>query len=249
VCPSSRIDISDQVRRRLPPPLLAALNDVEGVYQRPIPFYLVQDLPVNAGGLANSQGFVELLPHSRSNLNVIGEEIMHLHRWTTGYPLIRPSARARGDGYDHHLQALGGHFDEYAFFPFLEQAGLNPRAELYPRIVDAVRDLHGGLLDRIPRVLGSGEFTLEWRVKLSRTYVVASSLSGPSPARDTLLQLFEAEPLHPCAELGRRIALEIADASDETPDQVADRMRTCLFTHLGLPQNAATVRYLDPRDP
>lgn len=241
--PTSRIDISDEVRRTLPSPLLAVLDEIERAYGRHIPFFLVQDLGVTASGRGDPQGFVELPPQSRCNLNVMGEEIMHLHRWTRGYPAIEPKALAYQEGYAHHLQAFGGHFDEYVFFPFLESIGLDPRSELHARIVEALGSLTGGLLDRLQRVHGSGEFSAEWRVKLSRTYLVAALLSGPLPERDSLVQLFEGQPLRPYGELGRRIASEIAGAHEETGDQVAARMSTCLFTHLRLPRDTATIRY------
>ncbi len=237
-----RADISEEVRAILPSALSAALNEVEEVYRRPVPFYLVHGLQVNASGRADPQGLVELPLQSRTNLNVIGEEIMHLHRWTRQYPAIEPTTLAHEGGYGHDLAAIGGHFDEYAFFPFLESVGLDPRSELHPRVVEAVNSLEGGLLGRIPHVHGSGEFTLEWRVKLCRTHVAADLLSGPSPARDSLLEVFELEPLRLYAELGRRISTEIVDAREATPDQVAAHMHTCLFTHLGLPTNVATVR-------
>ncbi len=94
-----QIDISDEVRSILSSPLVAALRDVEEVYRHSVAFLLVPDLGVTAGGRADPRGFVELPPPSRSNSNVIGEEIMHLHRWTRGYPAIEPARCANEENY------------------------------------------------------------------------------------------------------------------------------------------------------
>ncbi|MBI3013626.1 MAG: hypothetical protein HYY65_00850 [Candidatus Tectomicrobia bacterium] len=220
------------------------LDQVEEVYLRRVPFFLVPDLGVSAGGRADPEGFVELPPHSRSNLNVISEEILHLHRWTRGYPVIEPQRLAVAEGYDDALRALGGYFDEYAFFPYLESVGLDPKSELEPTFVKAADLLRGGLLDRIPQVYRSGQFTLEWRVKLTLTHVRASLLGAPSPARDSLLELFEGVSLRECAEVGGRISSEITQTLNAAPDQVAAHMRVSLFTHLGLHQDTATIRHL-----
>lgn len=241
-----RTDISDEVRRRLPSPLIAALNEVEEVYGRQVPLYLVPDLGVTASGRADPAGFVELPPHACSNLNVIGEEIMHLHRWTRGYPAIDPAGVTEEQSYGSALRALGGYFDEYAFFPFLERAGLAPRSELEPWITETVGILKGGLLDRIPRLQESGQLTLEWGVKLTVTHVRAVLLCVSSSARDTLLELFDGTLLQQYAELGHRISTEIAQTGESTPAEVAAHMYTSLFTHLSLPENAAVIRSLFP---
>lgn len=244
MCPSVRIDISDEIQAKLPSPVAAALHEVEQVYRRSVRFFLIPELGVTAGGRASPEGFVELPPHSRSNLNVIGEEIMHLHRWAKGYPAIEPTECAEIQGYGLALRGLGGHFDEYAFFPFLESADLDPRSQLEPRFRESVGMLRSGLLDRIPRENGSRQFVLGWRVRLVVAYVQAALLGAPSANRDSLLELFEKGPLQPYAELGRRISLEISQTYNATPGQVEVHMSTCLFTHLNLPTSAATVRYL-----
>lgn len=240
----TRTDICDEIRSILPPQIAASLDEVESVYGRRVPFFLVPDLDVAAGGRADPEGFVELPVHSRGNLNVIGEEIMHLHRWTRGYPAIEPQTLARADGYEEALKALGGFFDEYAFFPFLESVGLTPRSELEATFVGAVDKLRGGLLSRIPQVYRSGQFTMEWRVKFTVTHVRASLLGAPSPARDSLLEWFERITLRPYAEVGRRISSEITRSGNVAPDAVAAHMHISLFTHLGVPRNAAKIRPL-----
>lgn len=244
MCAQTRTDICGEIRSILPPQIAASLDEVERVYGRRVPFFLVPNLGVSAGGRADPEGFVELPVRCRSNLNVIGEEIMHLHRWTRGYPAIEPQMPAHADGYRITLNALGGFFDEYAFFPFLESVGLDPRSELEPTIVDAVDKLSGGLLSRLSQVHRSGQFTMEWRVKLSVTHVRASLLGAPSPARDSLLERFERVSLRPYAEVGRRISSEITRSVNVAPDAVAAHMRTSLFTHLGVPQDAAKIRHL-----
>ncbi len=238
------VDIYEEVRSILPARIAASLDEVEEVYQRRVPFFLVPDLDVSAGGRADPKGFVQLPPHSRSNLNVIGEEIMHLHRWTRGYPTIEPQELAILEEYGDALKALGGYFDEYAFFPFLESAGLDPRSELEPTFAEAVDKLKGGLLNRVPRVYGSGRIILAWVVRLVVTHVRASLLGAPSPARDSTLKLFEGDALRPYAEVGGQIGSEIAETSSADPDRVGAHMQNCLLTHLRLPRDAAKILHL-----
>ncbi len=240
--PRDRTDISDEVRGKLPAGVARALDEVEEVLGKRVNFFLVSYLGVTAAGQTFLEGYVELPPESRSNLSIIGEEIMHLHRWTRGYPAIKPSEMADFQDYGGALRGLGGYFDEYSFFPFLEREGLNPRGELQPRIVDAVEKLTGGLLDRIERDKGTGQFTLGWRVRLTVTYVRASLLACKSMERDLLVDLFKGTELRQYTEVGENISVEIVKAAKEAPDNVAERMRTCVFRHLGLPDSAATVR-------
>ena len=114
--PRVRTDISDEVGGKLPVGVAGALDEVEEVLGKRVNFFLVSDLGVTAAGQTFLEGYVELPPESRSNLSVIGEEIMHLHRWTQGYPAIKPSEMADFQDYGGALRALGGHFDEYVFF-------------------------------------------------------------------------------------------------------------------------------------
>lgn len=237
-----RIDISNEVRDKLQVGVARALDEVEEVLGKRVNFFLVSDLGVTAVGQAFLEGYVELPPESRSNLNVICEEIMHLHRWTQGYPAIKPSEMADFQSYGGALKALGGFFDEYAFFPFLEREGLKPRSELQPRIVDAVEKLTGGLLDRIERDKGSGQFALRWRIRLTLTYVQAALLACESVERDSLIRLFNGTELQEYAGVGEKIIAEIVKAGEEAPSKVAEHMRTCVFKHLGLPNSAATIR-------
>lgn len=237
-----RTDIGDEIRRKLPAQVAVALDEVEKAYRRRIPFFLVSGLGVTAGGRSDPAGFVELPLESRGNLNVIAEEIMHLHRWTRGYPAICPESLAYTDGYSDALKALGGYFDEYSFFPFLESAGLSPRSELEPGFAEALDILRSKLPFEIPRDYKSREFTLGWRVKLAVTHVRALLLGAPSLAKDSLLKLYSEEPLlQPYADLGSRVSSEIAAAGNGTPEEVEAHMQTCLHFHLGLPPTAATV--------
>lgn len=116
-----------------------------------------------AGGkVACPEAVISLPPDSVNNLNVIGEEIMHLHRCTRGYPTIVPGLRSVLLGYRSGLQALNGFFDEHAFFPFLEGLGLDPRAQITARMGPTAAALEAQI-DEIQRE----GFTETWRVNLA----------------------------------------------------------------------------------
>lgn len=73
------------------PHLLARLREVERVIGRAVVFDRNDALPADSGGKATPDGTVTLARDSAVNLSVIGEEIMHLDRWTSGYPVIQPA--------------------------------------------------------------------------------------------------------------------------------------------------------------
>ncbi len=127
----------------LPPALADRLAEIEKVLGKPVTFLEDRSLPGGAGGKATPDGIVHLAPGSTQNLSVIGEEIMHLHRWTSGYPVVEPQVLAVQSGYARGVTQLASHFDEYAFFPFLESIGLDPRKELTPTIEPAIEAFKG----------------------------------------------------------------------------------------------------------
>ena len=123
-------DISDIVKGLLPVALIEKVREIENRLGKNIVFVEDVSLPGGAKGSANPEGIIRLSSASPLNVSVSGEEIMHLHRWTSGYPAIQPTHLAVIYEYARALLQLGGHFDEYAFFPFLEKLGLNPRAAI-----------------------------------------------------------------------------------------------------------------------
>lgn len=183
------------------------------------------------------EGVVSLPPESVDNLSVIGEEIMHPHRCTRGYPAIVPGARSVLLGYKSGLQALSGFFDEHAFFPFLEDLGLDPRAPIGARMVPTARALEAQI-DEIHRE----GFTETWRVNLGAAYVQAPLMAPPSPDRDRLLALFDRPVLRQFRELGRTICAAIDLAVNQPPDQVETTTTSCVRDVLHLTDDAATVR-------
>lgn len=135
---------------------------------------------------------------------------------------------------------MAGHFDEFAFFPFLEGLGLNPRREL--------SDLNPGrwaLEGPLPEIRRTGQ-SAEWPVLLAVTYVQTSVIAPPSESRDRLLRLFEEPCLTEYAAGGRALSEEVVAAQNENPPEVELRLRRCLELHLALAETDASVQYLFP---
>ena len=90
-------DVNSRVRRAVAtlPPLAERLTEIDAVLQRPVVLVVDPGLAGQAGGKAACpEGVISLPPDSVNNLSVIGEEIMHLHRCTRGYPTIVPGLRS-----------------------------------------------------------------------------------------------------------------------------------------------------------
>jgi len=233
-------DLDSRVRRAIAtlPPLAEKLVEIEAVLQRPVAFVIDPRLAGQAGGKAACpEGVISLAPDSVNNLSVIGEEIMHLHRCTRGYPTIVPGVRSVLLGYKSGLQALNGFFDEHACFPFLEDLGLDPRAQITARIGPTAATLEAQI-DEIQRE----GVTERLRVNLAAVYVQAALMAPPSPDRDRLLALFDRPALHHYRELGRTLCAAIDLTADEQPDEVERRMTSCVRDVLNLTDDAATVR-------
>jgi hypothetical protein len=131
---------------------------------------------------------------------------------------------------------LAGHFDEFAFLPFLEGLGLNPRRELSD--LNPGRLALEGLLDEIRR----NDQSAEWRVLLAVTYVQTNVIAPVSESRDRLLRLFEEPCLAEYATRGRALSEEVVAAQNENPPDVELRPRRCLDLHLALVETDATLR-------
>ena len=200
-----------------------------------------------AAAKASSDGTIHLSPStamevlaataelSRSTMGVLGEEIMHLLRRAEGYPAIQPQQLASLHDYDLALSGLSGHFEEHAFFPFLENLGLDPRAPLTTTI-----DQSGRMLPTmLPRIEQNGR-TAKWKVRLSTLFVQASLMAQESRARTQLLELFNHPTLAPYAQLGDFLRGEITAAGNGAPAEVGERMRRCV-ERLELPPEAAIV--------
>ena len=233
-------DLDSRVRRAIAtlPRLAEKLIEIEAVLRRPVAFVIDPGLAGQAGGKAACpEGVISLPPDSVDNLSVIGEEIMHLHRCTRGYPTIVPGLRSVLLGYRSGLQALNGFFDEHASFPFLEGLGLDPRAQITARMATTAAALEAQI-DEIQRE----GFTESWRVNLAAAYVQAALIAPPSPDRDRLLALFDRPALHRYRELGRTICAAIDLTADQQPDEVERTMTSCVRDVLNLTDDAATVR-------
>ena len=233
-------DVNSRVRRAIAslPYLADKLNEIEAVLGRPVAFVIDPVLAGQAGGKAACpEGVVSLSPESVDNLSVIGEEIMHLHRCTRGYPAIVPGVRSVLLGYKSGLQALSGFFDEHAFFPFLESLGLDPRAPIGARMEPTARALEAQMHD-----IQREGFTEAWRVNLAAAYVQAALMAPPTPGRDRLLALFDRPVLCQYRDLGRTVCAAIDLTVNQQPDQVERTMTSCVRDVLNLTDDAATIR-------
>jgi hypothetical protein len=153
--------------------------------------------------------------------------------------MIEPTALAEQHGYARGLTQLAGHFDEYAFFPFLEGIGLDPRRELTPTLGPASRAFE----NLLPQITQDGA-TADWRVLLSVTYVQTTLIAPASADRDRLLALFDHDSLVEYRALGQVLCEEVAAAQNEGSDEVEGRMARCVHQHLNLSPAAAVVRRL-----
>jgi hypothetical protein len=232
-------DLDSRVRRVVAtlPPLAAKLDEVETVLNRPVVFAVEDALGAIAGGRATCpEGRIVLARTSVENLSVLGEEIMHLHRCTSGYPMIVPGAQAALLGYRAHLQALSGFFDERTAFPFLEQLGLDPRAVITPRLGATANSIEAQMA-QIEHD-GTTEF---FRVVLGTIYVQAALMAPASPEQTRLLAIFDRGALHPYRTVGRNLCAAIDLSADRSPDDVEQYMTQSVRDFVSLPVAAATV--------
>jgi hypothetical protein len=233
-------DISRNVRPLVVDRLAQKLGEVEAILGRCVVFYEDDQLRV-ARGRAVPRGEVHLSSAAVQDLSVIGEEIMHLHRWTAGFPAIEPQNAVLR--LDESLKQLGGHFDEAAFFPFLEQLGLNPRAPIDAVMAANARTIQGLIPDLARNDPRQAIELLVLRKRLAITYAQAALLASPTGERDALLALFDDAALAATRDLGRNICAEIDAAIPEQPAAVEQRLNRCLLA-LGVGQQAARVRVL-----
>lgn len=242
------MDLAERVRTLLPTQLRDKLAEVEAVLGRPVKFLVDPGLEgLAAAKASSSDGTIRLSPSTASEvlaatrelsssvMGVIGEEIMHLHRRAERYPAIQPQQEAWDGDYYDALSALSGHFEEHAFFPFLESLGLDPRRVLTATVEQSAKILLG-MLQRIEQ---NGP-TAKWKVRLSTLFVQASLVAPESSARTRLLEMFENPILAQYAQLGRFLCDEIRAAADAGAPQVEERMRKCV-ERLELPREAAIV--------
>lgn len=217
--------------------LAQKLAEVEASLGRPVQFYSDPSLLGRAAArVEQPKGRVYLCPDRVADLSVIGEEVMHLHRMAEGYPVIKPLQRASDDGYDDVLHGLSGFFEEHAFFPFLEELGLDPRRAVGYTIQESVSKLPQ-VLPRIP----------QWQepmrtVRLSALFVQTNLMAPRSKARDALLRAFQMPPLDAVKPTGEFVCHEIGSARHEGPHEVEVRMRRCV-ARLRLPGDAAVVAF------
>jgi hypothetical protein len=229
-------DITGRVRALLPPQLVDKTAEVDASLGHGVTFRVVDALYGGARGAANLEDGVVWLPQrSINNLSVIGEELMHLHRYVVGgFPKAQALQHAVDAGYASALHQLAGHFDEAAFFPFLEGIGLAPRDE----IGDAM-PLTARLLRReLPAIVTDGP-TEYWRATLPVMYVQAHLMAQQNaPGRDAVLGLYAGGDLRQYADLGALLENEIIAAQHENPRSVRQRFEICFYNHLNLSRNA-----------
>lgn len=233
------IEISADVRGKLPAALAEKVREVDRALGRPAVFLRINNAPGGGRGSVNlHEGAIKLVPATVENITVIGEEIMHLHRWTVGgYPATEPLDEARARGYGLGLAQIAGHLDEQAFFPFLESIDLNPRGE-----VGAVMENTAHMLaDVLGDVKAEGP-TDYWRVTLAAIFVQANIISpADAKGRDDVLKLFERDELSSHAQTGRIISGEIVGAEREAPAEVEARVLRCFYEHLKLNRTCVRV--------
>jgi len=86
--------------------------------------------------------------------------------------------------------------------------------------------------------------TAEWRVLLSVSYVQARLIARAGADQSHFLAMYDDTSLVQHRELGRLLCDEVVAAQTDDPDRVADRLRRCVFEHLTLSPETATVRRL-----
>lgn len=231
-------DISGDVRLLVVVALARKLDEVERVLQRCVVFY-EDDQLTEARGRAVPRGEVYLSPSAVQDLSVIGEEIMHLHRWTRGFPAIEPLVAPLG--LDKSLNQLSGHFDEATFFPFLEGLGLDPRA---PNAL-VMEPNRLAIEAQIPVLQRNDPADLVdivvMRKRFTVTYVQAALLAPATAQRDALLQVFQQPVLADVLLVGQGICAEIDTAIPLDPAGVEQSMNRCLVS-LGVTAQAARMR-------
>lgn len=230
-------EITAEIKKELPQQLLDKLTEVEEVLGESVKFIESDSL------FGGSHGFINILTKqiwiasaARRNLGVAGEEIMHFHWRTKGLPRVNalePSAKA---GYDAALHQLGGHFEEYTFYPFLEELQLNPRAGIDTIMPATAADLQAG----IERVKNERQ-NVGLRVLLAAKYVQAKLMSSGANG-DQVLRIFEDDALKPFAKAFGVVCNEIVGGKDKAKDAVKEHLERILFTHLEVPKDAVEVK-------
>jgi hypothetical protein len=232
-------DITGRARALLPQPLVEKTAEIDASLGHEVTFRVVDALQGGAHGAVNLEDGVVWLPQrSINNLGVIGEELMHLHRFVVGgFPKAQALQQAVDAGYASALHQLAGHFDEQAFFPFLERIGLAPRDE----IADAMPMTARLLRPELAAIVADGP-TDYWRAALPVMYVQAHLMAPQNaPGRDAVLQLYARGELRQYADLGALLENEVIAAQQEDPRSVQQRLETCFHTHLNLSRNAVRV--------
>jgi hypothetical protein len=229
--------MTGRVRAMLPQQLVQKTAEIDAALGHAVTFRVVVALHGAARGAVNLEDGVVWLPQqSVNNLSVIGEELMHLHRYVVaGFPKAQPLQPAVQ--YASALHQLAGHFDEHAFFPFLERVGLAPRDEIAEAMPTTARLLH----HELAAIAADGP-TDYWRAALPAIYVQAHLMAAQNaPGRDAVLQLYARPELRQYADLGALLEGEITVSQQEEPAHVQQRLETCFYTHLHLSRNAVRV--------
>lgn len=232
-------DVSAHVRAVLPPPLGEKLAEVDNVLGRPVVFVQIGSITGGAhGSVSLDEGAIKLVPAAVDNMSVVGEEIMHLHRWTAGgYPATRPSQEAADARFASGLRQIAGHFDEHAFFPFLEGIGLHPRAEVASIMPQTARMLEEAIAD-----VEREDPTDYWRVTLSAIFAQAELIAPQDAGRESVLNLFRGRVLADYAGTARAICDEIVSAQAAAPTEVEQHLLRCFHVHLRLSDTVVSVR-------
>jgi hypothetical protein len=226
-------DVTDEVKKGLPKELLTKLEEVEKVQK--VKILEVDGLAGNAAGGVKTDGTIYVLPSTKGNHATVGEEIMHLHRWTSGYPKVTPLQPAFAAGYAGAIKLISGLFEEFEFFPFLKGLNLSPHAAVDNVMANTARELK--LLKEGVKSDGATDY---WRATLCGLFAQASLTSeknGP-----LVLKLFEDDVFAPYAAIGKLICEEISTAAGKDQDATKEHMERAVFTHLKLPKDAVEVK-------
>lgn len=233
--PMKDMDITADIKKELPKQLLEKLSEAEKVLKKEVTIYESGELYGGSQGMMDPQGKIWIASASRKDMGVVGEEIMHLHWRTSGLPRMKPLEPAKQGGYESPILQLGGHFEEYSFFPFLQDLALNPRGVIDRLIPSMAADLAAGV-DRVKAEPDS----VPLRILLAAKYVQAKVMTSGSNGGPAL-KIFEHVTLKPYAKVFDLVCEEVMAAKDKSKDEVKERMERTLYTHLDLPKDSVSV--------
>jgi len=228
-------DIRDEIVPALKKELIAKLEESEKTLGKKVKFFEREDLGAVGGGMDPS-GIIYLLKANKRAEAIIGEEIMHLDWRTNGRPWMNPLEPAKD--YKSAIKQISGHFEEFAFFAFLENdLKLNPRA-----FVNAIMPTTARRLGLEIYHLEGVEESEALRATFAALFVQARLMTNENAGAPVLAVFDRQMILAPYAKVGQLVCDEIIAAQKEDDAGITARMERTLFEHLKVPNDAVEVK-------